>query len=185
VLLARHLDDAHAARAEARQLGLVAQGRDLDSVVAADLEDRLTLETLDHAAVDLDADPRCVERALGRGRGDQLLGTGRLERRERVALDRGVRAALRLAVVARVAVALAGAPGNAGAALCRALVGPAHLARGPRDQVGHAVAPAVAAVPRRIGRQTPAGHSPRRRCASSSGRKWRRLLIMGSVASRS
>ena len=56
MLLALDLDDAHPAGAEARQLGLVAQGRDLDAVVAADLEDGLALEALDDAAVDLDAD---------------------------------------------------------------------------------------------------------------------------------
>ena len=56
VLLALDLDDAHPARPEAGQLGLVAQGRDLDAVVAADLEDRLALEALDDAAVDLDPD---------------------------------------------------------------------------------------------------------------------------------
>ena len=58
MLLALDLDDAHAAGAEAGQLGLVAQRRDLDAVVAADLEDRLALEALDDAAVDLDPDPR-------------------------------------------------------------------------------------------------------------------------------
>ena len=58
MLLALDLDDAHPAGAEAGQLGLVAEGRDLDPVVAADLEDRLALEALDDAAVDLDPDPR-------------------------------------------------------------------------------------------------------------------------------
>ena len=58
MLLALDLDHAHPARAEAGQLGLVAQGRDLDPVVAADLEDRLALEALDDAAVDLDPDAR-------------------------------------------------------------------------------------------------------------------------------
>jgi hypothetical protein len=58
VLLALDLDHAHPARAEAGQLGLVAQCRDLDAVVATDLEDRLALEALDHAAVDLDPDAR-------------------------------------------------------------------------------------------------------------------------------
>jgi hypothetical protein len=64
VLLALDLDDAHPAGAEAGQLRLVAEGRDLDAVVAADLEDRLALEALDHAAVDLDPDPRRRERTL-------------------------------------------------------------------------------------------------------------------------
>jgi hypothetical protein len=40
LVLALDLDDAHAARPEARQLGLVAEGRDLDPVVATDLGDR-------------------------------------------------------------------------------------------------------------------------------------------------
>ena len=56
MLLAFDLDDAHPAGAEAGQLGLVAEGRDLDAVVAADLEDGLALEALDDAPVDLDAD---------------------------------------------------------------------------------------------------------------------------------
>ena len=74
VLLALDLDDAHPARAEARQLGLVAEGRDLDPVVAADLEDRLALEALDDAAVDLDPDARRRLRALRRLRVEQALG---------------------------------------------------------------------------------------------------------------
>ena len=56
VLLALDLDHAHPAGAEAGQLRLVAQRRDLDPVVAADLEDRLALQALDDAAVDLDPD---------------------------------------------------------------------------------------------------------------------------------
>ena len=63
LLLALDLDHAHPARAEARQLGLVAQGGDLDAVVAADLEDRLALEALDDAPVHLDPDPRRALRA--------------------------------------------------------------------------------------------------------------------------
>ena len=66
VLLALDLDDAHPAGPEAGQLGLVAQRRDLDAVVAADLEDRLALEALDDAAVDLDPDARRRLRSLGR-----------------------------------------------------------------------------------------------------------------------
>ena len=50
VVLALDLDHAHPAGAEAGQLGLVAQGRDLDAVVAADLEDRLALAALDDRA---------------------------------------------------------------------------------------------------------------------------------------
>ena len=74
MLLALDLDDAHPAGAEAGQLGLVAQGRDLDPVVAADLEDGLALEALDDPAVDLDADARRRLRALRRLRVEQALG---------------------------------------------------------------------------------------------------------------
>ena len=84
VLLALDLDHAHPAGAEARQLGLVAQGRDLDAVVAADLEDRLALEALHEPPVDLDPDRR---RALGPLRGlggDQPLGEPVVLRRDRV-----------------------------------------------------------------------------------------------------
>ena len=80
MLLALDLDDAHPAGAEAGQLGLVAQGRDLDAVVAADLEDRLALEALDDAAVDLDPDARRRLRPLRRLRVEQALG-------ERLALE--------------------------------------------------------------------------------------------------
>ena len=66
LVLALDLDDAHPAGAEARQLGLVAQGGDLDPVVAADLEDRLALEALDDAPVHLDPDPRRALRPLRR-----------------------------------------------------------------------------------------------------------------------
>jgi hypothetical protein len=85
MLLAFHLDDAHPARAEARELGLVAEGRDLDPVVAADLEDRLALATLHDSPVDLQADRRGrlwplrrlgPEEALGQALGDRL-GAGR------------------------------------------------------------------------------------------------------------
>ena len=74
MLLALDLDDAHPARPEAGQLRLVAEGRDLDPVVAADLEDRLALEALDDAAVDLDPDPRRRLRSLRRLRREQALG---------------------------------------------------------------------------------------------------------------
>src|SRR5690349_13049582 len=47
MLFALDLDDAHPACPETRELRLVAEGRDLDPVVATDLEDRLALETLD------------------------------------------------------------------------------------------------------------------------------------------
>ena len=74
MLLALDLDDAHPARPEAGQLGLVAEGRDLDPVVAADLEDRLALEALDDPAVDLDPDARRRLRALRRLRVEQPVG---------------------------------------------------------------------------------------------------------------
>ena len=74
MLLALDLDDAHPAGAEAGQLRLVAQGRDLDPVVAADLEDRLALEALDDAPVDLDPDARRRLRPLRRLRVEQALG---------------------------------------------------------------------------------------------------------------
>ncbi len=74
VVLALDLDDAHAAGAEARQLGLVTQRRDLDAVVAADLEDRLALEALDDAPVDLDPDARRRRWALRRLGRQQRLG---------------------------------------------------------------------------------------------------------------
>ncbi len=77
VLLALDLDDAHPARSEAGQLRLVAQRRDLDPVVPADLEDRLALATLDQAPVDLDPDDR--RRRAGAGapasRGDARRGS--------------------------------------------------------------------------------------------------------------
>ena len=92
VLLALDLDDAHPARAEAGQLRLVAERRDLDAVVAADLEDRLALEALDDASVDLDADARRRLRALGRLRGQEALGHRVLDRHDRVEDCRRVRA---------------------------------------------------------------------------------------------
>ena len=84
MLLALDLDDAHPARPEAGQLRLVAERRDLDPVVAADLEDRLALEALDDAPVDLDPDPRRRLRPLRRLGREQALGDrvgDRLERR--------------------------------------------------------------------------------------------------------
>ena len=82
MFLALDLDDAHPARPEARQLGLVAERRDLDAVVAADLEDGLALEALDDPAVDLDPDARRHLRSLRRLRVEETIG-------ERLALDRG------------------------------------------------------------------------------------------------
>ena len=74
VLLALDLDHAHAARAEPGQLRLVAEGRDLDPVVAADLEDRLALDALDDATIDLDPDARRRLRPLRGLRVEQALG---------------------------------------------------------------------------------------------------------------
>ena len=54
VRLAFDVDHAHAARAEAGQLGLVAKSRNVDAVVAADLEDRLALAAGELLAVNLD-----------------------------------------------------------------------------------------------------------------------------------
>ena len=84
VLLALDLDDAHPARAEARQLGLVAERRDLDAVVAADLEDRLALEALDDPAVDLDPDARRRLRPLRRLGRDESFGERVVPRCRRV-----------------------------------------------------------------------------------------------------
>ena len=64
MLFALDLDDAHPARPEPGQLGLVTERRDLDPVVAADLEDRLAFEALHDATVDLDPDARRRLRAL-------------------------------------------------------------------------------------------------------------------------
>ena len=64
VLLALDLDHAHPARAEAGQLWLVAQRRDLDPVVAADLEDRLPLAARDLLA----RRPRLVKAGADCGR---------------------------------------------------------------------------------------------------------------------
>ncbi len=55
------------------QLGLVAERRDLDAVVAADFEDRLADLALDHTPVDFEPDRRRRERALRRLGGDQTL----------------------------------------------------------------------------------------------------------------
>ena len=93
-VLALDLDHAHPAGAEARQLGLVAQGRDLDPVVAADLEDRLALEPLDDPPVDLDPDRGRVHRPLRRLRRDQPLGVRVRLRRDGVEHGGPVRARL-------------------------------------------------------------------------------------------
>src|SRR3954469_4842245 len=81
MLLALDLDDAHPARAETRQLRFVAEGRDLDPVVATDLEDRLALEALDDATVDLDADARRRLRSLRRLGIEEPVGEGVTRRR--------------------------------------------------------------------------------------------------------
>ena len=179
MLLALDLDDAHPAGAEARQLGLVAEGRDLDAVVAADLEDGLALEALDGAAVDLDADARRALRPLRALRGDVALGDRVLQRDEGVGLDRLVRAALGPAVIAAMAIATRLVRGRgAEAARIRGRRDLGQVARvfapadrrlawrdlaGALDQVRHAVAPTgERSVARRTVRQTPAGQSPRR-----------------------
>ena len=95
LVLALDLDHAHPAGAEARQLGLVAQGRDLDPVVAADLEDRLALEPLDDPPVDLDPDrAACSCGRCGRLGRDQPLGVRVRLRRDRVEDGGPVRARL-------------------------------------------------------------------------------------------
>ena len=73
MVLAVHLDDAHPAGAEARQFGFVAQRRDLDPVVAADLEDRLAGLAFDGSAIHLEPECRRRKRPLGGLRGDQPL----------------------------------------------------------------------------------------------------------------
>src|SRR3954471_206914 len=184
MLLALDLDDAHPTGTEARQLGLVAEGRDLDPVVAADLEDRLAREALDHPTIDLDADRGRRLRPLWGLRREQPLGVRVLERRDRADLDRAVGAALRAPVQAarNVAVLL---PAERIRLRRRERLrrlgwrGRRHVARRALDEIGHAEAPTAT----RIGRQTPAGHSPRSRCASSSSRKYRSPLSIGSVAS--
>ena len=74
VLLTLDFHDAHPARPEARQLGLVAEGRDLDAVGAADFENRLALEPFDGPTVDLHADTGGRLRALRRLRLQQSFG---------------------------------------------------------------------------------------------------------------
>jgi len=64
MLLALNFDHAHPASAEAGQLGLIAERRDLYAVGAADLEDRLTLGPFHDAAVNLDPERWRRERAL-------------------------------------------------------------------------------------------------------------------------
>src|SRR5207248_11154857 len=88
VLLTLDVDDAHPAGTEPGQLRLVAESRDLDPVVAADLEDRLALEALDDPSVDLDPDPRGCLWPLRRLRGDVRLGERVLEPVDGVLDDR-------------------------------------------------------------------------------------------------
>ena len=73
-VLALHLDDAHAAGAEAGQLGLVAECGHLDAVVAADLQDGLALAPRQRATVDLDGEGGRDEAPLRRLRREQALG---------------------------------------------------------------------------------------------------------------
>jgi len=94
MIVAVYLHDAHAARPEARQLGLVAERRDLDAVGAADLQDRLALGAGKLAAVDLELDGGRRNRALRRLRGDQALGGRIVDGRDRVSGRFRVRAAV-------------------------------------------------------------------------------------------
>ena len=84
-VLTRDLDDAHPARPEAGQLGLIAERRDVDAVVAADLQDRLALNADDLAAIDLELDGRRRERTLRALRGDEPLFGRAVDRCDRVA----------------------------------------------------------------------------------------------------
>ena len=84
MFLALDLDDAHPAGAEAGQLGLVAERRNLDAVVPADVEDRLAFATLDDAAVHLKPERGCRERALRCLSRDQVFRVRVVERRDRV-----------------------------------------------------------------------------------------------------
>jgi hypothetical protein len=74
MLFAFDLDDAHPTRPDSGELGLVAQGGDLDVVVATDLQDGLSLEALDDAAVHFDPDAGRGLRPLWRLRIQQALG---------------------------------------------------------------------------------------------------------------
>ena len=73
-VLTLDLDHAHAAGAEAGQLGLVAERGHLDAGVAADLEDGLALAGGQGAAVDLDLEGRGCLRPLRRLGREQPLG---------------------------------------------------------------------------------------------------------------
>src|SRR3990172_2545719 len=74
VLLALDVHDAHAARPEAGQLGLVAQGGDFDPVVAADLQDRLPDAPGQLTPVDGDREGGRGERPLWGLGGEEQLG---------------------------------------------------------------------------------------------------------------
>src|SRR5664280_2056871 len=84
MLVALNFHDAHPAGAEARQLRLVAEGRYLDTVGAADFEDRLALVTLHDAAVHLQPERGCRKRALWCLGRDQVFRVRVVERRDRV-----------------------------------------------------------------------------------------------------
>ena len=159
LVLALDLAHAHPAGAEARQLGLVAQRRDLDAVVAADLEDRLALEPLDDAPVDLDPDPRRALRplrALGR---DEALGQRVLAGRGRVVDGGGVGARVRDA-----------ARGASSGRTIRSAISGIPVSRRHRPRWGDRPRP---------------GQVLRRRWSSSSDRKYRIPLVNGRVARRS
>ncbi len=76
VILALHLDHAHPARAEAGQLGLVAQRGHVNAVVAADIEDGLALAAGVLAPVDLDGEGRRGKPTLWGLRLEQALHRG-------------------------------------------------------------------------------------------------------------
>ena len=94
VLLALDLDDAHPARAEAGQLGLVAQRRDVDAVVAADVEDRLARAAGELLAVDLDGERRARTCGAAGLRLEQALDDGSVRRRRSRSLGQRVGHAL-------------------------------------------------------------------------------------------
>ena len=100
VLLALDFDDAHPARPEAGQFGLVAESRHLNAVCSADLEDRLPLGTLDGLAVDLHLEDGRGKRALG------SLGRDEPFRRGIVVGDDGVIPSLCVGAAVRPAGAL-------------------------------------------------------------------------------
>src|SRR5450759_3506002 len=84
MLFALNFHDAHPAGAEARQLWLIAESRNLDAVGPADFEDRLAFVTLNDAAVHLKLERGCRKRALRCLGCDQVFRVRVVERRDRV-----------------------------------------------------------------------------------------------------